>query len=80
MMGIYAILGFLHQRYIWQNEDRLKAEENRQVKMDRNLQFIVSVWFLVSAVVPIQYRLVFWMLLAPISPLYRHRIAPLHVK
>ena len=80
MMGIYAILGFLHQRYIWQNEDRLKAEENRQVKMDRNLQFIVSVWFLVSTVVPTPYRLVFWMLLAPIPPLYRHHIAPLHVK
>jgi len=80
MMGTYAILGFLHQRYIWQNKDRLKAEETREVKMDRNMQYIMSAWFLISIVIPIQYRYVFWMLLAPIPPLYRHRIGPLHVK
>ena len=80
MMGTYALLGFLHQRYIWQNKDRLEAQKTRQVKMDRNTQYVISAWFLISAVIPIQYRLVFWMLLAVIPPLYRHRIGPIHVK
>ena len=80
IMGIYAILGVLHQRYIKQNKSCLKAEEIREVKMDRNMQFIISVWFLISTVILIQYRFIFWMLLAPIPPLYRHRIGPLHVK
>ena len=59
IMGVYAILGVLHQRYVWQNEDQLKVEEEREVKMDRNMQFITSVWFLISAVIPMQYRFVF---------------------
>ena len=80
IMGIFAILGVLHQRYIWQNRDHLKEEENREVKMDRNMQFIISAWFLISALIPIQYRFAFWILLAPIPPIYRHRIGPLHVK
>ncbi len=80
IMGIFAVLGVLHQRYIWKNEDRLKAEETREVKMDRNMQFIISAWFLISAVIPMQHRFIFWMLLAPIPPIYRHRIGPLHVK
>jgi len=80
IMGIYAILGVLHQRYIRQNKDRLEAEETREAKMDRNMQFIISAWFLISALIPIQYRFIFWMLLPPIPPLYRHRIGPLHVK
>jgi len=80
IMGIYAILGVLHQRYIRQNKGRLKAEEIREVKLDRNMQFIISVWFLISAVMPTQYRFIFWMLLAPIPPIYRHCIGPLHVK
>jgi uncharacterized membrane protein len=78
--GIFAILGFLHQRYIQQNKDRLKEEKTREVKMDRNMQFIISLWFLISIFIPIPYRFVFWMLLAPIPPIYRHRIGPLHVK
>jgi len=80
IMGIYAILGVLHQRYIRQNKDGLEEKEAREVKMDRNMQFIISAWFLMSALIPIQYRFVFWMLLAPIPPIYRHRIGPLHVK
>lgn len=80
IMGIYAILGVLHQRYICQNEDRLQAEETREAKMDRNMQFIISAWFLISAIIPIQYRFIFWMLLPPIPPIYRHRIGPLHIK
>jgi uncharacterized membrane protein len=80
IMGIFAILGVLHQRYILQNKEHLKEEKTREAKMDRNMQFIISLWFLVSAVIPVQYRFIFWMLLAPIPPLYRHRIAPLHVK
>jgi len=80
IMGIYAILGVLHQRYIRQNKDRLEAEETREAKMDRNMQFIISAWFLISALIPIQYRFIFWMLLPPIPPIYRHRIGPLHVK
>ena len=80
IMGIYAILGVLHQRYIRQNKDRLEAKETREAKMDRNMQFIISAWFLISALIPIQYRFIFWMLLPPIPPIYRHRIGPLHVK
>jgi len=80
IMGIFAILGVLHQRYIWQNRDHLKEEETREVKMDRNMQFIISAWFLISALIPIQYRFAFWILLAPIPPIYRHHIGPLHVK
>lgn len=80
IMGIYAILGVLHQRYIRQSKDFLKEEETREAKMDRNMQFIISAWFLISALLPIQYRFIFWMLLAPIPPIYRHRIGPLHVK
>ena len=79
MMGIFVILGVLHQRYIWQNRDHLKTEETRDVKMDRNMQFIISAWFLTSTVIPVPYRFFFWMLLAPIPPIYRHRIGPLHV-
>ena len=80
IMGIFTILGVLHQRYIWQNRDHLKEEETREVKMDRNMQFIISAWFLISALIPIQYRFVFWILLAPIPPIYRHCIGPLHLK
>jgi len=80
IMGIFAILTVLHQRYIMQNKEHIKEQKIREAKMDRNMQFIVSLWFLVSAVMPIQYRFIFWMLLAPIPPLYRHRIGPLHVK
>jgi uncharacterized membrane protein len=80
IMGVYAILGVLHHRYIGQNKDRLKDEESREVKMDRNMQFIISAWFLISALIPMQYRFVFWVLLAPVPPIYRHHIGPLHVK
>ena len=80
IMGIFAILGVLHQRYLQQNIDHLKVEKTREVKMDRNMQFIISAWFLISTIMPMPYRFVFWMLLAPIPPLYRHSIGPLHVK
>jgi len=80
IMGIFAILGVLHHRYILQNKEHIKEEKTREAKMDRNMQFIISLWFLISTVIPIQYRFIFWMLLAPIPPLYRHRIGPLHVK
>jgi uncharacterized membrane protein len=80
IMGIFTLLGVLHHRYILQNKENLKEEKNREVKMDRNMQFIVALWFLISIFVSIPYRFVFWMLLAPIPPLYRHRIGPLHVK
>ena len=78
--GIFALLGVLHQRYIQQNRNQLKKEETQEVKMDRNMQFIISAWFLLSVLMPMQYRFVFWILLAPIPPIYRHRIGPLHVK
>jgi uncharacterized membrane protein len=80
IMGIHAILGILHQRYISKNKRRLQREETREVKLDRNITFIISVWFLMSAFIPIQYRFIFWMLLAPIPPLYRILIGPRHVK
>jgi len=80
IMGIFALLGVLHQRYLQQNRNHLKEEETSEVKMDRNMQFIISAWFLVSVLMPVQYRFVFWILLAPIPPIYRHRIGPLHMK
>ena len=80
IMGIFAILGVLHQKYLRQNIDNLRGEEKREVKMDRNMQFIISVWFLVSAILPLPYRFIFWMLLAPIPPIYHHVVGPLHVK
>lgn len=80
LMGTYAILGFLHQKFIWQNRECLKPERIKQVKMDRNMQFVASVWFLVSTVIPIPYRFVFWTLAAAVVPVYRHVIAPYHVK
>lgn len=80
IMAIFTILGILHERYFLQNKENLKEKETREVKMDRNMQFIISLWFLISAIIPFQYRFIFWMLLAPIPPLYRHRIGPLHVK
>ena len=80
IMGIFAILGVLHHRYILQNKEQVEAETTREAKMDRNMQFIIALWFLISAFIPLQYRFIFWMLLPPIPPLYRHRIGPLHVK
>jgi uncharacterized membrane protein len=80
IMGIFVVLGVLHQRYFQQNINSLKEEETREVKMDRNMQFIISAWFLISAAIPLPYRFVFWMLLAPVPPIYRHLIGPLHVK
>jgi uncharacterized membrane protein len=80
IMGIFAILGVLHQRYFRQNIESLREDKTREVKMDRNMQFIISAWFLISAIMPLPYRFIFWMLLAPIPPIYRHLIGPLHVK
>lgn len=80
IMVIFTLLGILHQRYLQQNTNHLKEEETREVKMDRNMQFIISAWFLLSVFIPIQYRFIFWILLAPVPPIYRHRIGPLHVK
>jgi Na+/H+ antiporter NhaD/arsenite permease-like protein len=80
IMVIFALLGVLHQRYLQQNRSHLEEEETREVKMDRNMQFIISAWFLLSVFIPVQYRFVFWILLAPVPPIYRHRIGPLHVK
>jgi uncharacterized membrane protein len=80
IMGIFAILGVLHQRYFRQNIESLREDKTREVKMDRNMQFIISAWFLISAIMPLPYQFIFWMLLAPIPPIYRHLIGPLHVK
>ena len=80
IMGIFAILGVLHQMYFRQNIESLGEDEKREIKMDRNMQFVISVWFLISAIMPLPYRFIFWMLLAPVPPIYRHVIGPLHVK
>jgi uncharacterized membrane protein len=80
IMAIFTILGVMHERYILQNKESLREKEILEVKMDRNMQFIIALWFLMSVFLPFQYRFIFWMLLAPIPPLYRHRIGPLHVK
>jgi uncharacterized membrane protein len=79
MVGIYLILGFFHQRYIQQHED-IKPKRKRLVKLQRNIQFITALWFLTSTQVPVEYRFVFWWIMAPIIPLYRIFIAPRHIK
>jgi len=71
MMGIYAILGILHQRYIWQNKDTLNVTQTREVKIDRNIQYLIAIWFLTSLLVPTTYRFLFWWGMAPIIPIYR---------
>jgi uncharacterized membrane protein len=76
IMVIFIILGVLHEKYILQNKDHLTERDLPEIKMDRNMQFIISLWFLISVVLPFQYRFIFWMLLAPIPPLYRHRVGP----
>lgn len=79
MLGVYVILGYFHQRYLKQNED-LKSEQKRPVQVHRNTQFIIAVWFLISILVPVSYRFIFWWLMAPIIPIYRIFIAPLHLR
>ena len=75
MMGIYLILGILHQRYVWQNMDTLNATQIREVKIGRNIQYIIAVWFFISILVPTTYRFLFWWGMAPIIPIYRIVIA-----
>ena len=78
MMGIYVILGVLHQRYIWKNIDTLNEKQTREVKIGRNIQYLIGVWFLASIFVPTTYRFFFWWGMAPIIPIYRIRIAHRH--
>lgn len=80
LMGIFAILGFLHQKFILQNKIKLGFKKIREVKMDRNQLFMMSIWFLISIVIPIPYRFIFWTLAMAVAPLYRHIIAPYQVK
>ncbi len=75
MMGIYVILGVLHQRYIWQNIDTLDATQTREVKIERNIQYLIAIWFLTSVFVPTTYRFLFWWGMAPVIPIYRISIA-----
>ncbi len=71
MMIIYVILGILHQRYIWQNVFTLSVKQTREVKIERNTQYLIAIWFLTSIFVPATYRLLFWWGMAPIIPIYR---------
>ena len=75
MMGIYVILGVLHQRYIWKNIDTLDEKQTREVKIGRNIQYLIGVWFLASIFVPTTYRFFFWWGMTPIIPIYRIRIS-----
>jgi uncharacterized membrane protein len=75
MMGIYVILGILHQRYIWQNRDTLTSTQTREVTIERNIQYLIALWFLSSILVPTSYRFLFWWGMAPIIPIYRIGIA-----
>jgi uncharacterized membrane protein len=77
MMGIYFILGILHQRYIQKNKEILNETQIREVKVDRNIQYIIAIWFLASILVPTTYRFFFWWGMTPIIPLYRIRTAHL---
>lgn len=54
---IFIILGILHQKFILQNKEALKEKELQEIKMDRNMQFIISLWFLISVLVTFHYRL-----------------------
>jgi len=78
MMGIYVILGIIHQRYIWKNKDVLNLTQTREIKIERNIQYLIAVWFLTSMLVPITYRFLFWWGMVPIIPIYRIRIAHRH--
>jgi uncharacterized membrane protein len=75
MMGIYLILGILHQRYLWQNKENLEETQTREVTIDRNIQYLIAIWFLISILVPTTYRFLFWWGMAPIIPIYRIGIA-----
>ena len=75
MMGIYIILGILHQRYLGQNRDTLNVTQIREVKIERNIQYLIAIWFLISILVPTTYRFLFWWGMAPIIPVYRIGIA-----
>jgi uncharacterized membrane protein len=79
MVAIYLILGYFHQRYLQQNKD-IKPKQKRMVKVQRNIQAITALWFLVSTQVPITYRITFWWVMAPVIPIYRIFIAPRHIK
>lgn len=63
--------GVLHQRYIWQNIDTLNETKTREVKIERNIQYLIGIWFLTSIFVPTTYRFFFWWGMAPIIPIYR---------
>ena len=78
MMGIYVILGMLHQRYIWKNIDTLNEKQTQEVKIERNIQYLIAIWFLASIFIPTTYRFFFWWGMAPIIPIYRIRIAHRH--
>jgi hypothetical protein len=65
----------LHQRYIWKNIDTLNEKQIREVKIGRNIQYLIAIWFLASIFVPTTYRFFFWWGMAPIIPIYRIRIA-----
>jgi len=75
MLCIYFILGALHQRYIWQNVDTLNETKTREVRIERNIQYLIAIWFLTSIFVPTTYRFFFWWGMAPIIPIYRISIA-----
>ena len=71
MLGIYVILGILHQRYLWKNKDALNISQTREVAIERNVQYLIAFWFLISIFVPTTYRFLFWWGMAPIIPIYR---------
>jgi uncharacterized membrane protein len=77
MMGIYFILGVLHQRYIWKNVGVIEKKQTQEVKIERNIQYLIAIWFLASIFIPTTYRFFFWWGMAPIIPIYRIRIAHL---
>ena len=77
MIGIYIILGILHQKYLWQNKDALNVTKTREVKIERNIQYLIAIWFLISIPVPLTYRFLFWWGMAPIIPICRISMAHL---
>ena len=77
MMSIYFILGVLHQRYIWKNVGIIDEKQTREVKIERNIQYLIAIWFLASIFIPTTYRFFFWWGMAPIIPIYRITIVHL---
>lgn len=77
MTGIYFIIGFLHQKYLWQNKEGLNLKKINLLRVERNIQYIIAVWFLISVLIEEKFRFIFWWGMVPLILIYRIWIANL---